>query len=218
MPENESPANETQAVTDATSQADTTAASGAATAQTSQAEAERIDPEILKKLQSELAEARKEAAKYRTTAKKYEDEKLTESERLQKQAEEQAARAEALATELRQERSKAAVAEVAAELDLNFKLASPHLTPTFNDDGSVDVKALRQAATALLKEFPQLAKSYAAPTSAATNGARGGTQVDGDTAALLSHIRTGGGGNPFDPQFARQHGGGVTVSERGLHD
>ena len=91
-----------------------------------------IDPAAL---QRELAEARREAAKYRTDLRKVTDAQLSESERLQRRVTELEAEREATSVRDRERAIRLAALEAAAKLGFR----DPHLAVRLVDPSAVEV-------------------------------------------------------------------------------
>ena len=115
-------------------------------------------------LQRELAEARREAAKYRTDLRKATDAQLSESERLQRRVTElEAERAESAARD-RERAIRLAALEAAAKLgfrdpDLAVRLVDPSAVEV-SDDGTP--KNVERLLTDVLTRSPYLARPGAA--------------------------------------------------------
>ena len=131
-------------------------------------EAEKFDAEYVKGL-------RKEAATYRTQYKEasaklatYEAAQLSETERLQRQAQDAAAEAQAARDELKRARYDAALAGAAAKAGVDPGLLTRLVEPEYDAEGKpVNVGA---AVAAVLEAYPQLKPQ--AQTGNATNPGR----------------------------------------------
>lgn len=130
-------------------------------------EAEKFDAEYVKSL-------RKESAQYRTQAKElaakvatYEAEKLSETERLQAQAQAANAEAQAAREQLKRALYDAALAREAARAGVDPNLLTRLVEPEYDAEGKpVNVGA---AVTAVLDAYPQL-KPQATPSGATNPG------------------------------------------------
>lgn len=163
---------------------------------------ETFDAEYVSKL-------RKEAAEYRTRATKAEGElathkkaQETEAERIQRERDEAATRAENAEKALRQERTTNAVITAAAKKGVDPDLAVRLMageTVEYDEDGRpVKVDA---ALDALVKKFPQLAATQSGGSSAA-NGARSAAGQPVETDAERRQRILGGGAGIFAPPAA----------------
>ena len=149
---------------------DTTPQAGEAeAAQADAGQVERFDPEYVKGL-------RREAAQYRTQAKEmaakvaaYEAEKLSETERLQRQVQEAAAQAQAAQAALRDARFETALAREAVKVGLDPTLLAKLVSPEFDEEGKpVNVGA---AVAKVLETYPNL-KPQPAQAGSPTNPPR----------------------------------------------
>ena len=131
------------------------------------AETEKFDAEYVKSL-------RKESAQYRTQAKElaakvatYEAEKLSETERLQAQAQAANAEAQAAREELKRARYDTALAREAAKAGVDPNLLTRLVEPEYDAEGKpANVGA---AVAAVLDAYPQL-KPQATPSGATNPG------------------------------------------------
>lgn len=194
--------------------ATTTSASAASTQQSasqsaaaSQTDGEPFDRERALATIAKLREFEKQAKaqareldQLRAAQKAADDAKLSETERLAKQASESAAEAERLRQELRQERTKAAIATAAAKHNVPTKIAERMIDVEYGDTGEVNTDALEKALKQLVADHPNLVtqQSAASPTNAARSTANGATSARTPAIAPL-----------WDAQAAREQGGGV---------
>jgi len=140
----------------------------AETTQTAPEKVEQFDAEYVKSL-------RKESATYRTQNKElaaklaaYEADKLSETERLQKQAQESATEAQAAREELKRARYETALAREAAKAGIDPSLLTKLVEPEYDADGKPS--NVGAAVAAVLEAYPQLKPQ--APTGNATNPTR----------------------------------------------
>jgi hypothetical protein len=160
-----------------------------------------------------VEELRKENAKWRTQARKYESEreqseaaKLSELEKAQKRAAELEERFTATERALRSERAAAAVMAEAGKYNLPAKAAARLITPDaleYDDAGTPKASSVRAALKALADDMPEL--TVQARTA---NPARGGQAAESDQ-ARRQRLSGGGGLDIFDPVQAARLGGGV---------
>ena len=176
------------------------------------------DDEVdVKALQAELRKTRREAAARRTRERELEAElakrdeaDLTEAERLKRRnAELEAKLAERDAEAERERRRKEIRTIASAKKSLDPDLVADLLVSTLGEDDDVG-----QAVDALLKSKPYLRAG--SDTGGDANGsASAGRKVsegDGEESDADRRARIfSGGGNIFDPAFARKQGGGVAI-------
>ena len=113
-----------------------------------------FDEEYVRTLRSENAGYRKKLRDLEAKVSGFEQERMTETERLQTQAKAATEAAEAAKAELRKARVESEVAKSAAKLGIDYKLALKVAEVETDDDGNpVNVEA---TLTALLAEYPQL--------------------------------------------------------------
>jgi hypothetical protein len=137
-------------------------------------------------IQAELAEARREAAKYRTERnsfeaelKKRQDAELSETERLKKQFEETTTRASALESQLRQERLNLLIEREARRLNIvDSEAASLFLAGKVEFDDQGQPKDVGTLLEGLVKQKPWL---VASATAAAAPGAGAAKANPGQT-------------------------------------
>lgn len=157
-------------------------------------------------LEAMISELRRENAAHRTENKSLktfkeqkELESLTETQRLQKQADDLKTERESLAAELRTERGRNAVTEAAARLGVNAKLASQLITVEYDDAGkAVGVDA---ALNALIAEHPYLITDADTGTGGNPGRPRGGAGTF--TSAQISN-----------PEFYRLNEAAIKVAAR----
>ena len=135
-------------------------------------------------LQRELAEARREAAKYRTDLRKVTDAQLTESERLQRRVTELEQEREATSVRDRERAIRLAALEAAARLgfrdpDLAVRLVDPTAVEV-SDDGTP--KNVERLLADVLARSPYLAR----PGASADFG--GGTRGAGPAGTDMNHL------------------------------
>ncbi len=146
-------------------------------------------------IQRELSEARREAARYRTEAKKLADEKrsadeaaLPERERFEKRVGELTQQIEELRGQLREERGKGAVVNAASAMgfakpEQAYALVMYERSLDFDDDGRpTNVEA---ALKALLKDNSNLASAAVRASGSVDQGSRGTTPVVNDMNTIL---------------------------------
>lgn len=182
-----------------TSQTATTTTTSSTTPSGQEPKAETFDAEYVKTLRAEAAANRKKAADLEAKLKEHEDAKLSEAERLKKQADEATQRADQLAAELRQERTRLAVGRAAAEAGIAAEIAERLIDVEYAEDGAIKTD-LKAAMTALLVKHPHLAQPSTANGASAANPARSGQP------AAARQRRSA---SPFDVEAARAETGGV---------
>ncbi len=173
-------------------------------------EPERFDAEYVKKLRGEAAEYRKKLRELEQVVKQHNDEKLSETERLQQRLAE-LEREQAQYQAERQERTVKYEIMLAAnklgivDADAAYKLVDLAQVE-YAEDGTP--KNLDKVLANLVKARPYLA---GAPSVSATNPARTSVQVETEQdkrARLLGRSRS-----PFDEDVLRSKGGGVFMKE-----
>ena len=128
-----------------------------------------FDEAYVKQLRAENAQWRKQAQEAAAKVQTFEQQQMSEAERLQAQAKEAQEAAQRARTELQQARAEVAVARAAASLGVDPRKLSKLMTVEFDADGQpVNVDA---AAAAVLNEWPEL--KPAQPVPGATNPGRG---------------------------------------------
>lgn len=122
---------------------------------------EKFDAEYVKKLQAEVKELRREDIGYRHKAKEleakvaeYEAAKLTETEKLQKEAADAKTQLEQLKAEARQARADAAIAQHAAASGIKVEVAKKMIDVQFDDAGNPT--GVDTAFAQLLQDHPYL--------------------------------------------------------------
>lgn len=117
-------------------------------------EAKTFDADYVKKLREEAASWRTKAQEAAGKVAEFEAAKLTESEKLQKEAAEAKAQLEQLKAEARQARAKAAITARAAKEGIDPDLAGRLIDVEFDDAGTP--QGLDAAFANLLKDHPYL--------------------------------------------------------------
>ena len=190
-------------------------------------------------LAKELEETRKEAAKYRTERKSLADEmkalqakltaietaSLTEQEKKDKEYQRAQEQAAALAAQLAEQtkrnqelQARAIVQAAAARLgvvdpDAAYVLLRDSVALEPDEHGALDAKKIETALRDLLKAKPYL---LGAPQTSAANPAKSANGPQPEDAAARRERLYGTGVNIFDPDRARQRGGGVVWTDRNL--
>jgi hypothetical protein len=129
-----------------------------------------FDEAYVKELRTEAAKYRKEAQDAKAKITAFEQEKMSEAEKLQATAKAAQDAANAARSELQQARAQVAIAQAAATHGVNPAKLAKLVTVEFDADGQpVGVEA---AVAAVLNEWPELKPAAAAPTPGATNPQR----------------------------------------------
>jgi hypothetical protein len=145
-------------------------------------ETETFDKDYVKSLRAEAAKHRTEAAAARKRAEELENEKLTETERLQKEAEEGRKLGESATTKLRNVNLRDALSEMGFSGNRAKAVARLLSNVEFNDDD--EPKNLAQRLKAAEKEYGDIAKpSGSAPSF--DGGPRGGPEKPLDMNAAI---------------------------------
>lgn len=199
-------AAEAPEASDATPTPQDTAPAATPAPQEPEVTADTIDTETARKLRSEAKnlrdakkQAEKEAADLRAKVEAFEAEKLTETERLQKQADDNAAAAVKASEALKSANLRAEVAVIAAEHGVDAKAASKLIADEvkYNDDSEPENVA---ELVGSLIESGVLAKKNTVPSGGLpANPQGGGSQEPQDTGPQI------GNHNPW----SRSQGGGV---------
>lgn len=131
-------------------------------------EPKTFDEAYVKQLRAENAQWRKQAQEAAAKVTSFEQERMSEAERLQAQAKEAQEAAQRARTELQQARAEVAISRAAAALGVDPRKLAKLVTVEFDADGQpVNVDA---AAAAVLNEWPELKQP--APVPGATNPGR----------------------------------------------
>lgn len=133
-------------------------------------EPKTFSEDYVKALRSEAAEWRKKAQDASAKVQTFEQERMSEAERLQATAKAAQDAAQAARQELQQARAQVAIAQAAATHGINPAKLAKLVTVEFDADGNpVNVDG---AAAAVLNEWPELKPQAATPTPGATNPTR----------------------------------------------
>lgn len=126
--------------------------------------------DYVKELRAEAAKNRKEAQEAKAKIAAFEQQQMSEAEKLQAAAKSAQEQAQAAQAELRKARADAAIAMAAATHGVSPKLAAKLVAVEFDADGQpINVD---QALGAVLNEYPQLKPVAATVTPGATNPQR----------------------------------------------
>lgn len=112
------------------------------------------DPADLARLRKELKDTRKEAAQNRVKLKQYEDERMSEQQRVEQQRNEAAARADQLETTVRDLQAQVAAAKFGVRPEAIHDVA--RLIDWDQVDDSSDSKQVERAVRDVIKERPYL--------------------------------------------------------------
>ena len=144
------------------------AAAEAGQASAGQQEVETFDAEYVKGLRTEAARYRKAAQEAAAKVATYEQERMTETERVQAQAKAAQEAAQAAQAELRKARAGVALATAAARQGIDPDLLAKLVEVEFDDDGQpANVDA---AIGAVLKRYPQLKPTVVNQVAASNPG------------------------------------------------
>lgn len=155
----------------------------------------------LEATQAELAKVRREAAANRKAAseaeakvKQFEDEKLSEAEKLQKKSAEDEARSKALETTLQTERLDRVAERVGVKANIldpeDASLLIDRKLVEFNDDGTPKIESVQAAVEELKARKPHLFKQGPSSPGAGDGGARRG--ITGDPAERVRQAEASG--------------------------
>ena len=126
--------------------------------------------DYVKELRAEAAKNRKEAQEAKAKIAAFEQQQMSEAEKLQAAAKSAQEQAQAAQAELRKARADAAIAMAAATHGVSPKLAAKLVAVEFDADGQpINVD---QSLGAVLNEYPQLKPVAATVTPGATNPQR----------------------------------------------
>ena len=126
--------------------------------------------DYVKELRAEAAKNRKEAQEAKAKIAAFEQQQMSEAEKLQAAAKSAQEQAQAAQAELRRAKADAALARVAAKEGVDPELLSKLVTVEFDDTGAP--VGLEAAAAAVLSKYPQLKPVAATATTNATNPQR----------------------------------------------
>lgn len=127
-----------------------------------------FDEAYVKQLRTEAAQWRKEAQEAKSKVQTFEQERMSEAERLQAQTKAAQETAAAAQTKLQQALADAAISRVAAKEGIDPELLSKLVTVELDDTGAP--VGLEAAVVAVLNKYPQLKPAAAVP--GATNPSR----------------------------------------------
>jgi hypothetical protein len=136
-----------------------------------QEEPKSFDADYVKKLRDEAASWRRKVKDLETKVTGFEQEKMSEAERLKAQADAAKAEAQAAQEALRKARAEAAISREAAKHGVDADLLTRLVTPEFDDDGNP--AGIDAAINDLLTKHPYL-KAGSAVGLSATNPQRKG--------------------------------------------
>lgn len=128
-----------------------------------------FDEAYVKQLRAENAQWRKEAQEAKAKVTTFEQERMSEAERLQAQTKAAQEAAAAASQRLQQALADAAISRVAAKEGVDPELLAKLVTVEFDADGQP--QGLEASVAAVLNKYPQL--KPAAPVPGATNPGRG---------------------------------------------
>lgn len=216
MAEEVTTAAEAPEASDATPTPQDTAPAAPPAPQEPEVTADTIDTETARKLRSEAKNLRdakklaeKEAADLRKQVEAFEAEKLTETERLQKEAEKNAADALEAKEALKTANLRAEVAVLAAEHGVDAEAASTLIAASVEYDDKSNPTNVTELVDGLL-ERGVLAKKNATPSSGLPANAQGGSPVERTHEQLLAETQsTSYGLDPYESPEAL--GGGVYI-------
>lgn len=123
--------------------------------------------ESVEGLRKENASWRRKVRDLEAKVKEFEDARLGETERLQKQAQEAAAQAQAAREALKTARFEAALAREAAKAGVDPALLARLIDPEYDDEGQP--ANVGSAVAKVLESYPQLKPAPAAPPAPAPN-------------------------------------------------
>jgi hypothetical protein len=195
----------------------TNAAPAAAEVTQTEVIAETIDPETARKLRSEaknLRDAKKaaetEAATYKAKVEAFEAEKLTETERLQKQADDNAKAAQDAAERLKSANLRAEVAIEAAKHGIDPIAASKLIADEVEYDDTSTPQNVTELVSALVEQGVLASKNTAQASGGLPANGQGGTPAAQETQseALARIQRNARGDNGADSAW----GGGVIIN------
>lgn len=133
-------------------------------------EPQTFSADYVKELRAEAAKYRKAAQDAAAKVATFEQQQMSEAERLQATAKQAQEQAQAARQELQQARAEVAIARAAANLGVDPRKLAKLITVEFDEAGQP--VGVDQAAAAVLKEWPELKAQTGATTASATNPSR----------------------------------------------